>query len=283
MEHWFMVLKFHIWLTNTKLFSRENKANIETLQEVFHYIRLSYKLVLKSVSSLTRIFWAMEYWFKALNCQIWLRNTKSFFQESETNVETLQKLYLYIWTCYKFVLQSVRSLRRIFWASEYWLKSLKCQIWLTNTKPFSWESKANLETRQKLSPYISVCYKFFLKFVNSLNRIFRAMEYWFKALKYQIWLRNRKPFFWERKPNFETLHKLYLYIWICYKFVFQSVKSLNWIFWASKYWFKSWKCQIWLTNTKPFSWETKANLKTLQELSRYSWVSYKFVLKFVEA
>ena len=45
------------------------------------------------------------------------------------------------------------------------------QIWLTNTKPFFWESEANLETLQKLSARIGVTYKFVLKSVESLNRL----------------------------------------------------------------------------------------------------------------
>ena len=91
-----------------------------------------------------------------------------------------------------------------------------------------------------------------MKTVNSLNLIFLATEYWFKALKCQIWLTNTKPFFWESEAKVETLPKHSSYIWVSYKFVLKSVKSLNWILWATKYWFKTLKCQIWFTNTKPF-------------------------------
>ena len=55
---------------------------------------------------------------------------------------------------------------------EYWLKSLECQIWSAITKFFFWKIKANLETLQKLSPYIGVSYKFPLTFVKRLNRLF---------------------------------------------------------------------------------------------------------------
>ena len=176
-------------------FFQESEWNIETFQKVFTYVSVFYKFVLKSVNSLTRIFWAMEYWFKALKCQIWLSNTKPFFWDTEANLEPFQKLSRYILVSYKFVLKYVNSLRRIFCNMEYWFKTLKDQSWLTNTKPFFWESKANLETLQKISPLISVFYIFVLKSVKSLNRIFWAMEYWFKALKFQIWLTNTKPFF----------------------------------------------------------------------------------------
>ena len=41
--------------------------------------------------------------------------------------------------------------------------ALKCQIWLTNTKPFFWKNEANVETLPKPSRSIQVFYKFVLK------------------------------------------------------------------------------------------------------------------------
>ena len=158
-------------MTNTKLFFWESEANVETLQKYFSYIGVSYKFVLKSVKRRNRILWSTEYWFKALKCQIWLTNTKLIFWERKANVETLQKPSLYNGVSYKFVLKSEESLNRIFWATEYSFKSLKCKIWLTNTKPFFLESETNVETLQKPSPYIWVSYKFVLKSEKSLNRI----------------------------------------------------------------------------------------------------------------
>ena len=64
----------------------------------------------------------------------------------------------------------------------YWFKALECQICSANIKPFFWESEKNRGTLQKLSPYNGVSYKFVLKSVESLNRIFWVIEYWFKAL-----------------------------------------------------------------------------------------------------
>ena len=249
-------------MTNTKPFFWESEANIETLQKFSSYIRVFYKFVFKSVKSLNRIFLATEYWFKALKCRIWLMNTKLFFRESKANVQTLQKPSFYIWVSHKFVLKSVKYLNRILWATEYWFKALKCQIWLTNTKPFFWKSKANVKTLQKLSLYIWVSYRFVLKSVNSLYRIFLATEYWFKTLKCQIWLTNTKPFFWEIEANVETLQKLSPYLWVSYKFLLKSLKSPYRIFLITEYWFKALKCQIWLTNKKPFFWESETNLAT---------------------
>ena len=279
-ESGFKALKCQIWLTNTKPYFWESEANVKTLEKPFPQIWFFYNFVLLSVKSLNRVLWALESWFEALKCQIWLTNKKLFFWESEVNVETLQKFSPYIWVCYKFVLKSIKSLNRILLATEPWFEALKCQIWLTNTKPFFWESDANVETLQNLL-CIWVSYKFVLKSVKSLNRILWATEYWFKSLKCQIWLTNTKPFFWESEANVETLQKPSPYIWVSYKFVLKSVKSLNRILWATEYWFKALKCQIWLTNTKPFSWESEANVEYLQKPSSYIWVSYKLVLKSV--
>ena len=139
---------------------------------------------MKSVKTQNWNFWAIEYWFKAWECQIWLTNTKPFFLESETNLGTLQKVSPYTGVSYRFLLKSAKGLNRIFWVIEYWFKALECQIWSTNTKPLCWKSQAKLETLQKLSPFIAVSYKFVLKLVETLNPwIFWTMEYWFKALE----------------------------------------------------------------------------------------------------
>ena len=62
---------------------------------------------------------------------------KTIFLESQTKLQTLQKLSPYIGGCYKFVLKSVKTLNRIFLAMENWFKSLECQVWWTNTNHFS--------------------------------------------------------------------------------------------------------------------------------------------------
>ena len=139
----------------------------------------------------------MKYWFKTLGCQILLKNTKSFFWESETNLRTLQNFSAYIGVSYKFVLKSVKTQTRIFWAMQYWFKAWECEIWSTNTKLFFWKRETKLQTLQKLSPYIGVSYKFVLKSVNSLNRFFWVIQDWFEALECQVSSTNIKPFFWE--------------------------------------------------------------------------------------
>ena len=139
----------------------------------------------------------MEYWFKTLESQFGRLIQNHFFWESEAKFETLQRLSIYIGVSYKFVLKSVKGLNQNFWVIEYWFKTLECQFWSTNRKLFFWESKTKLETLQKLFPYIEVSFKFALKSVKTLNRVFWAMEYWFKAWECQIWLTNTKPFFWE--------------------------------------------------------------------------------------
>ena len=132
------------------------------------------------------------------------------------------------------------------------VQGIKMPILVDESKPFFWESKTNVKTFQKLSSYIWGLYKFVLKSINSLNWILLATKYWFKALKWQIWLTNTKQFFWLNEENFENLHNFTSYIWVSYKFVSKSVTSLNRLFLATEYWFKVLKCQIWLTNTKSF-------------------------------
>ena len=125
-------------VTNAKLFFWESQSNIETFKKLSPFIWVFYKFVLKSVKSLNQILWATEYWFKALKCQILSTNTKPFFWETKSKIETLQKFFPFLWVSNKFVLKSVNSPNPIFWAREYCFKPLKCQFWLTNTKPFFW-------------------------------------------------------------------------------------------------------------------------------------------------
>ena len=141
---------------------------------------------MKSVKSLNRSFWATEYWLKALKFQIWLTNTKPFFRESQAYLETLQKRFSYIWVSYKFLLKSVKSLNWIFCATEYWCKALKCQIWLTNTKPFYWECEENIETLQKLSPHIEVTYKLGLEPGKNLSWLWLFLFRIFSMLNMQL-------------------------------------------------------------------------------------------------
>ena len=136
---------------------------------------------------------------------------------------------------------------------------------------------------KKISPCIFLLYKFLLKSVNSLSGISCTRRYWFKALKCQIWLTNTKQFFWEREANLETIRNLSPYIWVFCKFVLKSVRSINWIQEAAEYWLKVLKCQISWTNTKPFFGESEGNNETLQKISHYLWVSYKFLLKSVNS
>ena len=69
-EYWFKALAYKIWSTNTKPFSWESEKNLETLHKLSAYIGVSYKFVLKSVKGLNRISRVIEYWFKALECQL---------------------------------------------------------------------------------------------------------------------------------------------------------------------------------------------------------------------
>ena len=137
--------------------------NLETLQNLSPYIRVSCKFVLKSVKSSSQILWVIKYWFRVLECQTCWTNTKLFFWETIGNLETLEKLFSYIWLSYKFVLKSSKRLTRIFFIMEYWFKAIECQSWLTNTRWLFWENEAKCEsqTLQKFLPILDFPINFF--------------------------------------------------------------------------------------------------------------------------
>ena len=114
---------------------------------------------------------------------------------------------------YKFVLKSVKILNQISWAMESWLKTLKCQIWLTNTKPFFWENEANVETLQKSSPYIWVFYKFVLKSVKNSKSNLMSFGILVQGFKMPVLIDKYKTIFLEKRGkrwNSSKTFSLYL-------------------------------------------------------------------------
>ena len=65
-------------------------------------------------------------------------------------------------------------------------------------------------------------------------------------------------------------------------FFWNSVRSLNRIFSATKYLFEALECQILSTKNKSISCEAETNFGNLQRLSVFIVVSYKFALKSVK-
>ena len=120
------------------IFFWKNRRNLGTLPKFSPYTGVSYNVVLKCVKGRNRIFWAIEYWCKTLECQIWSTIRKLFSWESETKLQILQKRSLYVGVSYKLFWSLSKA--GIFWVIEYWLKALECQIWLTNTKKCFCES-----------------------------------------------------------------------------------------------------------------------------------------------
>ena len=119
----------------------------------------------------------MEYWFRFYNAKFARQIQNRFSRKTRQKLESLQKLSPFIGVSHKSVLKSVKSITRIFWAVEYRFKSVKWQIWLTNTKPCFWKNEAKLQTLQKLSPDIGISCKLLLRSAKSFKRIFVAMEY----------------------------------------------------------------------------------------------------------
>ena len=109
---------------------------------------------MKSVKSPNQIFWAMEYWFKALQCQIWSTNTKLFFWKSQVNLEIFQKLSSHIGVPYKLVLGSVKGIHRIFCSEllNIWkrLKHAKFGQWIKNH--FYGKARQTLKLSKKFAP-----------------------------------------------------------------------------------------------------------------------------------
>ena len=138
-----------------------------------------------------------------------------------------KKISSYIGVLHKFVLKFAKSLKQNVRAMEYWLQALECQNQSRNTKLLYWESNANLEILQKLSPSIEVSDRFD-----------------FKSVKCQVLPTNTIPFFWKIEANLEHPEKLSPYIGIYYNFVLKSVKSLNRIFWIMEHWFKALECKF---------------------------------------
>ena len=64
------------------------------------------KFVLGCLKNLNRIFWAIQYWYKAQKWKTWSTNTKLIVLESEAILKTFWKLSLYIVISNKFVLKS---------------------------------------------------------------------------------------------------------------------------------------------------------------------------------
>ena len=72
-------------LINTKFVRRikkvflESEANLKTFKKFLVHNGVSYKFVFKSVKSLTRIFWMIEYWWKAQKQENLVDKCKTIF------------------------------------------------------------------------------------------------------------------------------------------------------------------------------------------------------------
>ena len=240
-----------------------NRTNLETLQKFSPYIGVSYNFVLKCVKGRNRIFWVIEYWYKALEWQIWSTNRKLFFfgkaRQSFKFSKNVLSILEFPTNCSE-VCQRPKSNLLSDWTL---VKGFRMWNLVDEYETIFLGKWDKLGTLQKVSAYIGVSYKCFRKPPKGQNRIFWVIEYWNKALECQIWLSNTRPFFWEREAKLRTLQKLSFFIGVSYKFVFKPVKGLNRILWAMKYWLKVWEYQIWLRYTKSFFWESKTKLGTL--------------------
>ena len=104
-------------ITNPVFWERE--AILDTYEKFCSHFGMTYKYVLENLQCLNQIFLVIDILNKVQKCKICMTNTKPFFLENETNLETSRKLSPYIAASYKFVLKSFKSLNRIFCAMEY--------------------------------------------------------------------------------------------------------------------------------------------------------------------
>ena len=110
---------------------------------------------------------------------------KTLFLEKRGKHWNFLKRFFCIWVFYKFVLNSVKSLNRVLLAAEYWLKALKCHIWMANTRPFYWESKPNIESLQDFFHILEL----------DINLFSNLSKAWMESLE----LRNFSSRLWNAK------------------------------------------------------------------------------------
>ena len=106
-------------------------------------------------------------------------------------------------------------------------------------KTIFWGKKCKFWNFPKSFSYIAVSYKFGLKSAKSLNRIFWAIEYWFKTedTKFGQRIQNHfsgktrqsNSFFWKTKDDLETFQKCSSHIWVTDKPFLESGKSRRWL------------------------------------------------------
>ena len=212
-----------IWWTKTKLSFWETKTILQILGKLFLSIGVSFEVYQTPQSNLL----GLGRFIQGVRMPNLVDQYKIICLGKRGKAWNYPKTLSYIGFSYKFVWKSVKSLNGIFWAIESCYKILECQIWQTNINFFSWGNKSKLETLKNLSPYIGVSFKCVCKSVESLNRIFSVIEYWFKALEWQICWTNTKLFLWETEKNLGTLQKLSSYFGVSNKFVWKSVEILN--------------------------------------------------------
>ena len=81
---------YWIWLLPFLMVNLVNKYKIILPEKRAKPMLDFLKSFLKSVKSLNRISWVMEYWLIAFLCQIWLTNINTFFWESVSNLGYLR-------------------------------------------------------------------------------------------------------------------------------------------------------------------------------------------------
>ena len=115
---------------------------------------------------------------------------------------------------YKFVWKSVKIVDRIFLAMQYWLKSLYSPICSTNTKLSFGKSESGFATLQRFFLHVGVSYKFLLKSVKNLERIFERFNIGSRLYNDKFGQQIQNHFLGKRGKTWNYPKKIFLY-WSC--------------------------------------------------------------------
>ena len=139
LDHWIFVKVFRMSLfilAYKAIFLRKLENPWNSSKTFFLYWSLFISLYLQSFKMLNWLSCAMEYFFKAWECQILLTNAKPFFRKERETLEL-----------FKNFLPKLELLIKFFWS--LW------KAYVESSRPWNifWDSKTNLGTLQTLFPY----------------------------------------------------------------------------------------------------------------------------------
>ena len=92
----------------------------------------------------------MEYWFKSLQCKIWLMNKMPVFSESKENLEAIQKLSSYIEVSHQLILKFLKSLNEFCGTSNFCSRLCNAKFARKIENHYSENSRLTLKSSTKV-------------------------------------------------------------------------------------------------------------------------------------